>query len=1198
MPSIGNNLRTLLQGLSDFWIRFYADYEELNALYQGTELLLAQTYLDLLSTFLNISVVETPIFNTEYFKLITIREDQLRFVEGINAASDRYVVDLPYNIVEAPILQNKVIEPTASLEPEAGYEIDGENYQFKFEKDPAGRTLRQLGETLVGNLLTYGLGILGHFYADDDGTEPFAKAKVGHWLRIMNSGSGNNKTFRVAQVLDAYTLLLQGTFTLPELNNGSLQGTLFDSEFVALEGFAQRAVTTACGGTFDDSTRRATTQMSSWYADSPLGLGVRKGDVLRVFDKEALPTVPQDFLIGVVRHDKLYLHSDTPAPTGTLDIEDYVILRDPFDGDVSEEGHTFLQVNQDKSGILGSVVWDGGEDAAVFTVDSGTPPSGKFSTPGDIGRYLTLDAGGEIVWTASLASDGRLTRTGGTALNPLARAMTKAKVKVTGSTNGQDGIYSINELIDAETCVLSGTTFVPETVTCALSWWEGAVLVGITNQGTYRIKKVISTTKVLLEMPVTANDPLNGNIPYAIHDGYQVTLAHTHVVPTSVLMYAGVGNEYTGGIRQATRDIDFRVDSRYGKIVQVGRFMGMWGTTANVNTDYSWLKEVIAYDPLYTGTLEGTTTDARFNEIAMWAPDAKVDKYHLYQTYGYLINRFKPSSEIYREFIRGVFQLYILGPTLERIESALNVIGGLPVIRDDEEVLIEYEGTLDPDWVYVRTRRPDTSVAEYAFPRGTIIREDITGWVEGDPTITFESFEPLTTMFQVTDYVQDPTWWESIVIPEELLPSESVLRRTTVPALYENNIGAPDEPHIGDPGLFIGADDEGNIPPNIATYPAKRRRFANVVMNTFLKYHMFYVHLDPTVFQQFSGQFIADLRELVLVAKPGYTYVYIEPTSTFFDRMLILEDDVKLDVALTIDTEENLVGDQTLTLQTLSWRVGDTWRFNAHMPAEALLITSPTMWPYYNQLTYQNVLACHINGPAKLKEWVDYRIDYKLGQIWPLTTWPSGSYTASYSSVTVTAQASKNPALGDSDFVIGGVDPQLVRVRKEVWTGGIVTNDGIAAYFEATSAQFVAALHEGQYLTFHTSVGGRTGRFKIRRVITSTKVLLDDPSVPAATLIEWSFPSEEPYDGAITPGPRFKSASAMFRGQHRNAYIRIMDSTAGNDGVHRIAEVHSMSEVTLVGTLFSETNIHWRLEGNPEHMDLVERPVQITVTAV
>lgn len=1191
MPTIGNNLRTLLQGLSDFWVRFYADYEELEALYQGTEVLLAQTYLDLLSSFLNISVVETPIFNTELFKLITMREDQLRFVEGDTLAADRYVIDLPSNIVEAPILQNKVIEPTASLEPDAGYEIDSEDYQFKFAEDPAGRTLRPLGETLTGNILTYGLGILGRFYVDVDGTTPFAKAKTGHWLRILNSSAGNNNTFRIAQVLDAYTLLLQGTFTLPETNNGSLQGTLFDSEFVALEGFAQRAVTTACGGTFDDATRRATSTMASWYANAPLGLGIRKGDLLRVFDGAALPSVPQDFTIGVVRHDKLYLHTDTPAPKETLSILDYVILRDPFNGDVIEEGHTFAQVNQDKSGILGSVVWDVGEDAAVFSIEASSPPADKFAST-DKQRYITINAGGPITWTASLASDGTLTRTGGTALNPLARAMVKAKVKITGSTHGQDGIYSISELEDAEVCKLSGTTFVPETVTAALSWLEGSLLVGITNQGTYRIKKRISDLKVLLEMPLTANDTLNGIMTYAVHDGYQVQLAHTHVLPTSVIVYAGVSNEYTGGVRQVEQSTDFRVDTRYGKLIQVGRFMGTWGTTVDVNTDYSWLREIVSAG--LTGTLEGTTTEVRLNEIAMWAPDAKVDKYHLYQTYGYLLNRFKPSSETYREFIRGVFQLYILGPTLERIESALNVIGGLPVIRDDGEVFVEYESTLDPDWVYIRTRRLDTSLAEYAFPRGTLIREDITTWVDGDPDITFESFEPLTTMFQVTDYVQDPTWWESIVIPEELLPSESVLRRTTVPALYENDIGAPDDPHIGDPGLFIGADDEGNIPSNIALFSAKRRRFANVIMNTFLKYHMFYVHLDPTVFQNFSGQFIADLRELVLIAKPSYTYVYIEPTSSFFDRLVMLEDDVQIGVSLTIDTEEVLVGEQTLTLQTLSWNIGDNWRFNPYVPTEILSVTAP---PSYHQLAYPNVLACHINGPAKLKEWIDYRIDYKLGRIYPLVTWPVGSYTAGYSSVTITTEASKDPALGDTAFVVGGPDPCLVRVRREIRTDGVVINDGVAAYFEAPSAQFVAALHEGQYFIFHACVGGITGRFRIRRVITATRVLLDDPSVPAATSVQWSFPSEEPSDGAITPGPLFKSPSGMFRSAHRNAYIRIMDSTAGNDGVHRIAEVYSMYEVLLAGTLNTETTIHWRLEGDPEHMDLVERPIQITVTA-
>jgi len=42
-----------------------------------------------------------------------------------------------------------------------------------------------------------------------------------------------------------------------------------------------------------------------------------------------------------------------------------------------------------------------------------------------------------------------------------------------------------------------------------------------------------------------------------------------------------------------------------------------------------------------------------------------------------------------------------------------------------------------------------------------------------------------------------------------------------------------------------------------------------------------------------------------------------------------------------------------------------------------------------------------------------------------------------------------------------------------------------------------------------------------------------------------------------------------------------------------------MSEAVLSGpALNPETGIHWRLEGDPKRMDLIERPLQIKVVPV
>lgn len=1191
MPTIGNNRQTLLHGLSDFWTRFYADIDELNALYQGTEVLLAQVYLNIVSSFLNISVAETPLFNKEYFKLLTIREDGILFDEGASSTVDRYVFDLPDNVVKTQVLQNKVIDPTASLEIESGYELDADEYQLRFEQDPTGRSLRQLGITYVGHLLAYGTGVLHKFYVTD-GSTPFTKAKVGDWIQLSGSGSGNDYTYRIGQVVDAATLLLQGTMTLPEANSGTLQGTLLDAEFAALEGFAHRALDVICGGSFDDPTLRnsGSTEIGSWYANTPLGFGIRKGDILRVYDANAVPTIPRDFTIAVVRHDKLYISSTTPVPDGLTNVSDYVILREPNNTDITQESQLFTMTGIAKAGDLGSTEWDGAENSTVFTIDTLTPPGAKFEAA-DKFRYITITTGGPITWAGSVSADGELTWTGGAIQNPLARAFVNSRITVSGSTKGQDGTYTISSLTDSQNCVLNAT-FIAET---GLS----LKLEGVTNQGTYRVKKIISNEKIILSSEISYDDPLNGSIEWTIHEGYQASLAHSYLVDASVKLYAGAGNQYTGGLHEVVEGNEFSVDYKTGKITQIGYFAGTWGTSITVQISYNWLREVLSKNT--TGVFDSTDTAMRVKEIAMWAPDISVDKYHLYQNYGYLIDRFEPSSESYREFIRGIFQLYILGPTLERIESALNVIAGLPVIRDDGEILVDYDDS-DSEFDYLYTIRPDNTQAEYKFTKGAPIRTDITSWITGDAAITFESFEPLTTMFSVTDYVQDPTWWESIIIPEELMPTENTARRTTTPTLYENIIGQIDDPRIGDPGLFIGADDEGNVPANINLYPAKRRKMANVVMERFLKHHMFFIQFDPTIYSFFSGEVVEDLRELILIAKPSYKYVYIEPTSSFLDVMRIIEQPVDVDMTVPF-SDTMLVGSQELTLQTGSWNLGEYWRFAPHVPNETLSWAGS-----YYQLAGTNIISLQLFKDGALDsskvEWVDYWIDYRLGRIYTVaypgtsgSVWSPGVYTAAYSSIVRTPEGSQDVSLGDTPFLVGGIDPALTRVRRREWITGAVTVEGSMAIFSDANAYFEAAVHEGQLLNIYS--GASEGQWKIRRVKTDTSVILDNPAVPIGSNLRWSFPSEEPSDGVIAADNVFKTPSGMFLSYHKGHYIQIMDSGAGNDGMYKITEVVSMCEVVLSGSPTVESNVHWRLmNSKEEQMDLIERPVQITQTSV
>lgn len=1201
MSSIDSNTHTLLQGLSDFWIRFYKDVDELQALYRGTEVLMAQTYLDMLSSFLNISITETPLFNTELFKFITVREDKVRYIPGANPSNDRYRMLLPDNVVQAHILQNKVIDPTASMEQDAGYEIDETNLEFRFWTDPSGQPGTVLASFSDGNLLAYGIAAnLKQFYVTT-GT-PFLNAKPGYWLRLQNSAAGNNHTYRIARVIDSQTVLLQEgtstTLTTPDPNSGALLGTLTNSEFSPAEGYGHRIVTVSVGGSFDDATLRGTSEMSSWYATSPVGFGVRKGDILRILDRAAVPAVPTDFDIVLVRHNKLYLSTSTPVTIDATGVTKYVVLRESASSAVLGETGSFVQTTTGtpKFAADGSLVT--GNVLSVAAV----PPFDNT----DRQRFVTLFGCGDITWTASIARDGRLTRTAGMSA-PLTRAFALSKVTISGSTQGNNGTRTIAELIDSNDCLLQGGTFEPETGLSIL-------LEGITNDGTYRVRTIPATNQLELNSAISYPDPNSGTINWRVHDGYQLSLGHTRLIRETVELFAVLGNEYVGGSRRPIENEDYQVNYETGALLQIGYHAGTWGVVVDVYLNYSWLMEVFAEVTTGAGVLSLDDDTVVVNETAMWAPDVTVDRFNLYNNYGYLINRFQASSESYREFIRGVFQLYILGPTLERLESALNVIAGFPVIRDDGEILKNYDITSDPDHNILTTTRLNGDTATYSYPKALLIRSDVQDPANYD-VLAFESFEPVTLAFKVSDYVEDPAWWTDIIVPIELMPSEALHRRRTVAALIENIIGAWDGPRIGDPGFFVGADDEGIVPSFIATHPAKRRKMANVVMNTFLKWNVFFVRFDETVIEVLAPAFINDLIDLILVAKPGYRLMFIEPLNNFEDTLLLQEDDIGITPVITFATEAMMTGEQGLTVQSFSWAIGDYWRFASPITGQALVIADGVSIPNGGaaiSLGALNLITKRLGGPAHVQEDIDYDINYSAGTLTPKTIWPAGAYTISFHNIIITPAGSDDPSLGDTPYVVGGLDARKVRNRQEQFWNGTVYGTTLPYRLYDPAASFVAALHTNAWV--HIRNGGIEGLHQVLRVVDATSVILRadklHPVLGGAanvTGVAWGFASEEPNDGRIYyygGAVQFESATALFHASAVGRYIHIKDATNPvNNRRHRIKSVTSMGQVSIDGTMSAgptdpvpETNLHWRLEGAEMLMDLVERPLQITIT--
>jgi hypothetical protein len=582
MPGIGNNSDTLLQGLSGFWLRYFKDLNDFRVAYEGTEILFGQAYLDLITEVLNTSVINAPLFHREYFRLITIREDELVYRDTGVVGEERFVYQAPDAWVTIPTLQNKVFQPSALLEENIGYETVIASLRFPVNP----------------------LNING--FKDQDDNVVKAEPLHGYGVRTLDIG-------------------VSGLFT--------------------------------SGVNFYD-------------------LGIRNGDVLTVIPLVPYPTI-------------------TVPPLPVLQVE----------------------------------------------------PGRLVFAPG-----YTLPADPAILFN-----------------------------------------------------------------------WS------------------VSRTHV---------------------DGT------THVVHTSLVLGSF--------IVQSTLPVQ---------------------------------------------------------QISFWAVDGRFDEFTLFQNFGSYFSRPQVSSESYRSFLRGIMQLYVLGPAIQRVESALNVVAGFPVIQNDIETFVSYSNDLD-------MQRIVTDRGTYEFPLGVPLRPDVIA----ETATTFRAFDPLTVAIYVTDYIRDPRWWYRITVPVELLPERTVGQRQVTDLVYPNLIGPEGQWIIGDPGVYVGADEDGNVRSADPYHATACFRHATpfYLMSRYLKTHLFQVTLHPSV--EFSGVQIQDMQDMLRQVKPTHTMVYFSPVTKFTDTFLAV-DTLFFTIFAAIQPDLVVSPDSRIHIGS-AWNIGDGFKYDVDLTltiGEASL--DPTLCP-------------------------------------------------------------------------------------------------------------------------------------------------------------------------------------------------------------------------------------------------------------
>lgn len=526
--------------------------------------------------------------------------------------------------------------------------------------------------------------------------------------------------------------------------------------------------------------------------------------------------------------------------------------------------------------------------------------------------------------------------------------------------------------------------------------------------------------------------------------GTTLTLGHTRVDQGSLVIFAAGP---TGANVIEGPNNDYTVNYESGVVTVLTAWLNLPGP---YGASYTWQEEVFpasgASPRLATnGVIVAQSTaiaplTTTVLEIAAWGPDALVDRMTLANNFGSLIGYPQPSSETYRAFLQGIFQLYVLGPVLDRIESAMNVVMNLPVVHSDGEIYQSTDVSNPNVWQIFTTSPTSGQTIAYSFPVNTPLRTDLVAGA------VLSAFEVLTTAVTVTDYVQTPGWWYGQVIPKALFSGEvpSIGRRTASPVYVSHICNPVDGALCGDPGLFCGADENGFVAtPRVeggVTIPPLRHRMAYVLMNEYLKYHTFTVTFDATALSAIANSAAAfalsidNLNSLVLSAKPSYTYVFTTPGTFLEDDIEVDEGDISFDRLVgsrVFGPDEVIFTDGPPVSGANGWLSGDYFHYEVFtasttFPTLSLAVTLPDApaSPRRRRLVKVDMSAGAIGGHALIEN-VDYSVDYVNCTVTRLTAWTATTVAVTFRQLNIgnTAHAAPTLSLGDTFLLSNGIDP-------------------------------------------------------------------------------------------------------------------------------------------------------------------------------
>jgi hypothetical protein len=272
------------------------------------------------------------------------------------------------------------------------------------------------------------------------------------------------------------------------------------------------------------------------------------------------------------------------------------------------------------------------------------------------------------------------------------------------------------------------------------------------------------------------------------------------------------------------------------------------GQDAGEEAEYTRI--VFAEDP-FLNTAYPISQVGQSKAILFFAPKVLVDADDLEQRFGDLVKIVKPSSEQYRQLIKGAMSLYARGPILFLVNAGLNLAAGYPVARENDRII---GITRTVTHHVIRTVKN----LEYRIPIAAELIVDVDSEIR--------VMETFIKDIRVMDYISEPEWWKGG-------PTNTVADERVVNYLPESLV----------PVLALEKRDDPDV--------------IDHLFNTYLKYHVFGMRVNTLALQSFDA--VEQFFGLVFDVKPSYTSPYV---NSFFLVKLVfdLPDDSEIEAVATI----------------------------------------------------------------------------------------------------------------------------------------------------------------------------------------------------------------------------------------------------------------------------------------------------------